>query len=75
MTHFAQRAQRDALLRELQVAVSPDVLERKLRSYEQLGDHSHGTGTGPLAPGAECPGGDCVVHRARLVLAFLRSIT
>ncbi len=38
-----------------------------LRAYEACGDHDHGNG--PIAAGAACPGGDCLVARAREFLA------
>lgn len=38
-----------------------------LAAYEATGDHNHGSG--PIAPGAPCPGGDCTVHVARGLLA------
>lgn len=43
-----------------------------LEAYERTGDHDHTLhGTRPLAPGAPCPGGDCLVDKARKVIAAL----
>lgn len=37
-----------------------------LATYEATGDHDHGRGR--IAPGGACPGGDCLVARARALL-------
>lgn len=42
------------------------VLRERLRSYEATGDHNHGNG--PIPPGGACPGGDCLVAQARVLL-------
>lgn len=42
---------------------------KALRAYEKTGDHDHGAGK--LPPGAVCPGGDCLVHRARVALGYV----
>lgn len=40
-----------------------------LEAYEGTGDHDHSTASNkPLAPGAPCPGGYCLVSLARHVL-------
>lgn len=45
-------------------------LKRALAAYEATGDHDHGFGdeSKPIAPGAPCPGGDCLVSEARELL-------
>jgi len=52
-------------------AIDPEALKIRLRHYESTSDHDHGSG--PLKPGAECPGGDCLVARARRVLAAMEA--
>lgn len=42
--------------------------ELLLTAYEDTGDHNHGSGR--IAPGVLCPGGDCLVARARAVIAM-----
>lgn len=37
-----------------------------LRAYENCGDHDHGAG--PIPAGTPCPGGDCLVARARAAI-------
>jgi|CXWL01.1.fsa_nt_gi hypothetical protein len=46
------------------IAHLPAILAR----YEETGDHNHGKG--PLSPGAPCPGGDCLVAKARALIAL-----
>jgi hypothetical protein len=44
-------------------------LGRALLAYEGTGDHDHGWNRSkPLLPGARCPGGDCLVDKARRLL-------
>jgi hypothetical protein len=47
-------------------------LETHLAAYEKTGDHNHGRG--PLAPGMQCPGGDCYVARTRRAIKALKEI-
>lgn len=55
---------RDALVAALNLI---DRLPELLAAYEATGDHDHGRGR--LAAGQACPGGDCLVARARRVIA------
>lgn len=59
--------QREHLINAL-LSARRDLVDR-LAKYEATGDHDHGRG--PIAPGARCPGGDCVVARVRSVLESL----
>jgi hypothetical protein len=48
-----------------------DRVRAALVDYEATGDHDHGRGR--IAPGAPCPGGDCVVSKARDLLAKIEA--
>jgi hypothetical protein len=48
-----------------------NAVETVLAAYEATGDHDHGRG--PIAPGAPCPGGDCLVTEARRMIAARRA--
>lgn len=54
------------------LVVMPELLTQLLKAYEATGDHDHGSG--PIAPGKPCPGGDCSVTRARRLLAALEYV-
>lgn len=44
-------------------------LNDALSMYERTGDHDHSvTGSRPIPVGGACPGGDCMVDKARKVL-------
>ncbi len=59
----------DALVRALNAI---EKLPELLTAYELTGDHDHSMhGTRPLPVGAACPGGDCLVTKARRVIAAL----
>lgn len=64
-----RRERLDALARVLNAIEGlPEVLAK----YEATGDHDHTLhGTRPILPGAPCPGGDCLVDKARKVIAAL----
>ena len=65
-----KRAAREALDRlHCALRVVEKVLPAILAAYEATGDHDHGRGA--IAPGAPCPGGDCLVDKARRILAAL----
>lgn len=46
-----------------------EALLRALATYEKTGDHAHGRKS--LAPGAPCPGGDCLVFKMRRAIEAL----
>ena len=46
-----------------------DDLPNVLARYEASGDHDHGRGS--IKPGEPCPGGDCLVARAREIISKL----
>lgn len=59
----------DRLVRTLSMI---ETLPAILAEYEATGDHDHSMhGTRPLPVGAPCPGGDCIVDKARKVIAAL----
>lgn len=66
-TNRARELHRRALMN----AIDPEVLKLRLRHYEMTNDHDHGRG--PIPSGVECPGGDCLVARARSVLAAMEA--
>lgn len=47
-----------------------DRLSEIVADYEATGDHDHGKG--PVI-GRTCPGGDCLVSRARILMARIES--
>jgi hypothetical protein len=71
----AARQRQQKLLLDLIDATTGKRLRELLAQYEATGDHDHSAhGTRPLSPGAECPGGDCWVRRARAALAALEAL-
>ena len=46
-------------------------LIQELHAYELSGDHAH---IRKIPIGAECPGGDCNVHRIRNAIALLSEV-
>lgn len=73
----AARVAREAMLVKLdRLANALSTIENLpaiLAEYEATGDHDHSShGTRPLLPGAPCPGGDCLVDKARKVIAALK---
>jgi len=72
----AARHKREAMLVKLdRLARTLSMIETLptiLAEYEATGDHDHSMhGTRPLPVGAPCPGGDCLVDKARKVIAAL----
>ncbi len=68
-TQAGRRARMDAC-DALQHALNTiDRLPAILAAYEATGDHDHDDS--PLAPGAPCPGGDCLVSNARRIIAVI----
>jgi hypothetical protein len=65
-----KRAAREALADVLRAIRT---LPEALHAYELTGDHNHSwsSKSKPLAPGAPCPGGDCMVDEARKIIAAL----
>jgi hypothetical protein len=47
------------------------LIRKALAEYEATGDHNHWRR--PLPPGAPCPGGDCLVSKAREALATIET--
>lgn len=61
---------RDALVRALNTI---DNLPEILAAYEATDDHDHSvSGNHRIAPGAPCPGGDCLVSKARRIIERLQ---
>lgn len=67
-TDAKARAKQQRAHDALAYAISTNVRNR-LRSYEESGCHDHGRG--PIKPGGACPGGDCLVAKARAMLAMV----
>lgn len=56
----------DTLERLMKVLQDVEALPDIMRAYEETGDHDHGNGR--IGPGMPCPGGDCLVAKARKLL-------
>lgn len=70
---YRVRFHRDALLAKLRkIAAERDDLYKLLGEYENTGDHDHGRG--PIKPYADCPGGDCLVARARKLIEAMDAV-